>query len=178
MALTITADTDAAKQWKENFEGTARDFDQAMKTAANMAASLIQAEVRGDISRAGNFGGDWLDAVQVETEDTSGGDMRITLTLDKPGATVFENGGTIQGHPLLWLPLSSTGRIPARDYPDQLFSVNVAGKPPLLFSVADHLPKYFGVPSVTIPKKFHIREICLSTMASFHTLLASQLKVR
>ena len=50
----------------------------------------------------------------------------------------------------------------------KLFSVNrKVGGPPLLFSMRDRSPKYFGIPSVEIPKKFHISEIQTRVMDNF-----------
>ena len=59
-----------------------------------------------------------------------------------PFASVFERGVTIGGHPLLWLPIEQN--LPAKvkspkQYGKRLISVNVAGKPPLLFDAANRL---------------------------------------
>ena len=64
----------------------------------------------------------------------------------------------------------------ARDYGDQLFSVTPKTGRPLLFSLSDKLPKYFGIESVTIPKLFHLREIQQSVMANFREIFEKALK--
>src|SRR5690606_16192623 len=78
---------------------------------------------------------------------------------------VFEFGATIHGKPLLWIPLSfatdAQGKN-ARDYPGRLFRVDRAGKAPLLMTRRrgqEAEAKYFGKESVTIPRKFRLREI-------------------
>jgi hypothetical protein len=79
---------------------------------------------------------------------------------------VFEEGRIIRGNPLLWIPLSfadDAQGVMARDYPGQLFRIDRAGKSPLLMASGGPggkaQPKYFGRESVTIPKKWHLREI-------------------
>jgi hypothetical protein len=59
--------------------------------------------------------------------------------------------------------VSYSGRLRARDYPKQLFRVERAGKAPLLMTPGGKgqpaEAKYFGKEEVTIPKKFHLREV-------------------
>lgn len=149
-------------------------FEAAFATARNMVASMLRDEVRDEIASAGRFDSEYLEGLTVEVDDES-----IRLTLDAPGADIFANGGTIEGNPLLWIPISGTDAqgIQAKDYGDQLFSVNrKAGGVPLLFSVKDRAPKYFGVPSVTIPQKFNIPEIMERVMGDFPEIFADALK--
>src|SRR6185369_5307318 len=156
MALQFSVNFNVDK-FQKGLDEVGTDLQNAMRTAINMAASMIQEQTREDIMKAGKFGETYLAGLTVRVEGNS-----IKTRLDAPGASVFQNGGTIKGRPLLWLPISGTDAVGtrARDYPGKLFSVNrEAGGPPLLFSVSDHAPKYFGVPSVHIPKKFHLSEI-------------------
>jgi hypothetical protein len=162
LEFSVKIDADA---FKSSIDDTADRYEEAFATAKNMIASMMLSEVTKDIQSAGNFGGKFLSGLSVTVD----GDT-ITTTLDAPGANVFEEGGTIHGNPLLWLPISGTDAegIQASDYGDQMFSVNrKAGGPPLLFSMRDRSPKYFGVPSVEIPKKFHIGEIQTRVMDNF-----------
>ncbi len=153
---------------------TVRDrYSQALAVAKNMIASLMLTAVRADIQSAGAFKGPFLEKVTVTVEGDS-----IKTTVDAPGASIFETGGTIHGKPLLWLPISGTDAegTQARDYGDQLFSVNrKSGGVPLLFSIKDHAPKYFGVPSVNISKKFHIAETEQRVMESFPDIVEAAL---
>jgi hypothetical protein len=160
--FTVTIEAD---QFKTDFEKVGENYETAFHTAKNMIASMIETESKADMASAGNFDGRGL-TVTVD------GDT-ITTTLDIPGADIFETGGTIHGNPLLWIPISGTDAVGtrARDYAGGLFSVNrKAGGPPLLFSMADKSPKYFGVPSVFISKRFHLEEIQLSVMENFKSV--------
>ena len=163
MTLKLSIETHS-DQFKANFDNVAEKFSVALATAKNMIASMIRTRSEMDIMAAGNFGEDYTGALKVEVE----GDT-ITTTLDAPGAEIFETGGTIHGNPLLWIGISGTDAEGTRpsNYPDGLFSVNRLTGVPLLFSVSDHAPKFFGIPSVHIPKKFHLGEIQLSVMDTF-----------
>ena len=72
-------------------------------------------------------------------------------------------GATIRG-PLLWLSIEAN--LPAgvrspRKYGGRLVSVNVAGKPPLLFDAGKRElgPLFVGVRQVNIRKRFDLRHI-------------------
>ncbi len=170
MQISFTVKTDA---FKTGIDNTRDRFDQAFATSLNMVASMMKEAVTNDIAGAGKFGSDYTDQLSVTVEGT-----KITTRIDAPGAALFERGGVIHGKPLLWLPISGTDAegIQASNYGDKLFSVNrKAGGVPLLFSVKDHAPKYFGVPSVTISKKFHIAEIEQRVMAGFREIFDNAL---
>ncbi len=171
MEMSIEIDTDA---FKKSIDEVRDRYDQAISVAKNMIASLMKSAVTADVQGAGNFGNRFLQGLSVTVD----GDT-ITTKLDAPGALIFEKGGVIEGKPLLWLPITGTDAvgIPASSYGDQLFSVNrKTGGAPLLFSVKDHAPKYFGVPSVTIPKKFHIEETEQRVMDGFKEIFEEALK--
>jgi hypothetical protein len=164
------------KEFQAGLDEFGSDLQSAFNTAKNMAASMILDQSRTDIASAGRFGSSYLKGLTVKVEGNS-----IKTQLTSPGASVFQTGGTIHGKPLLWLPISGTDAVGTRahDYPHKLFSVNrKAGGPPLLFSVADHAPKYFGVPSVHIPKKFHLSEIQLRVMQNFATYFNTALRAK
>lgn len=135
---------------------------RAIRDTALDLAFDIEREVRADIRRAGKFGSRWTDGF-VATPSEGGGRIRLRITMQVPYWTVFQEGKVIEGKPLLWIPLdfaTDAKGIRARDYPGQLFRVDRAGKAPLLLAAGSPAqPKYFGKESVTIPKKFHIREI-------------------
>jgi len=173
MTFSVTTDTVAPIKFQQNLAGLGDRIETALATAMNMAASMIREQTEADITSAGKFSSEGLSV----TVDDNG--KTITTTLDMPGAALFESGGTIRGNPLLWLPISGTDAegIQASDYGDKLFSVNrKAGGPPLLFSVRDHAPKYFGTPSVEMPKKFHLEEIQQSVMENFRSFFDTAFK--
>lgn len=181
MAFRIVADTVAAPKFKQNLAGLHDRYAKAFTAAMNMAASLIKQQGDADIERAGNFGGRWTQGLHVNVEGQGGalGRMRIVLTHDQPGAKLFEEGGVVQGDPMLWIPLSFSDAkgIRASEYPGGLFSVTrSSGGRPLLFSVADKLPKYFGIESVTIPRKFHLRDVQKSVMRNFRQIFDNEFK--
>lgn len=168
MEFSLKIDTD---EFEKSIDKTRDRYEQAFAVSKNMIASMMKTGVEADIRGAGNFGSEYTIEVKVE------GDAVIT-TVEGPGVEVFENGGTIHGKPLLWLPLSGTDAvgIQASDYGDQLFSVNrKTGGVPLLFSIKDRAPKYFGVPSVNIPKKFHIEQIRDRVMENFKDIFEGAL---
>lgn len=172
MPLRIVADKAASIKFKQNLAGLGDRMQAAFSAAMNMAAAMIKQQGDADIRSAGNFGEDWTQSLHVNVEGALG-NMRVVLSIDDDRATIFEEGGVIKGNPMLWIGLSGTDAegVPASQYPGGLFSVNrKAGGAPLLFSIADKLPKYFGTESVTMPKKFHLNEIQASVMSNFRAL--------
>jgi hypothetical protein len=170
LEISFTLNTDA---FKRSIDDAAEKYEAAFSTAKNMIQSMMITEVLTDLQNAGNFG-KISDSLSVTVDGNT-----ITTEIDAPGAMIFETGGTIHGSPLLWLPISGTDAegVQASNYGDQLFSVNrKAGGVPLLFSIKDRAPKYFGVPSVTIPKKFHIGEIQERVMSNFTDIVEDALK--
>lgn len=170
--MKLTLDTKVAQQkFKQNLAGLGDRIEAAMTSAANMAASMIEDAAKADIAEAGNFGGRWVDGLHVAIEGTAK-NMIISMTHDIPYAGVFEEGGTNVGRPLMWIGISGTDAegVSPSNYGDKLFSAKSAAGTPLLFSVADKRPKFFGTPSITISPKWHLREIQLRVMENFRTL--------
>lgn len=136
-------------------------FQRALGKTARAARDEIKQRGDVDISNAGNFGRRWLDGFK-STILLKGNQYTIRTSSDTVGFNVFEFSATIRGKPLLWIPLSFAGDaqgVLARDFPGGLFRVDRKKGKPLLLSVKDRKPKYFGTPSVRIPRKFHIRDI-------------------
>lgn len=177
MVFRFKAEKVAAPKFKQNLAGLHDRFQAAMTAAANMAASMIETQGRADIAGAGKFGDRWTRGLHVNVEGTLGR-MRISMTHDVDYAGIFENGGKIEGNPMLWIPLTGSGAegIRASQYGDRFFSGVSRSGTPLLFSMSDKLPKYFGVESVTIPKKFHLAEIQKSVMANFRQIFDAAFK--
>lgn len=160
--IRITLDNQqAGAQFKRSMQRNAENVRLASRETAVTAAAQITVEGRRDISAAGNFGTRWTDGFQASLTE-GGGNILIRVTMAVSYWTVFQDGKVIHGKPLLWIPLSFASDakgIRARDYPGQLFRVERLGKAPLLMSGKPATAKYFGKESVTIPKKFHLREI-------------------
>lgn len=151
------------------FLAMAERINRTLTAAMNIAAGMILDKGKADIASAGNFGGRWTDGLKMNVEG-SAPNMRMYMTHEIPWAGIFETGGVIQGSPLLWIPLSGTDAqgIRASAF-GGLFSARYPRKsgPPLLFSIADKKPRYFGVSSVTIPKKFQLTDDIVSVMSNF-----------
>lgn len=178
MTFQIAVDKVAAPKFKQNLAGLHDRFQAALSASMNMAASMIKRRGDADIQAAGKFGQRWTAGLHVEVE---GGlrNMRISMYHDIDYAGIFEKGGVIKGAPMLWIPLSFSDAkgTPAGEFGGGLFSVTrKAGGAPLLFSMADKLPKYFGIESVTIPKKFHLAQIQKSVMANFRQIFDAAFK--
>jgi len=167
MTFRIALDKPQAAKFRANLAGIGDRVENALRAAANMAAALIEERAKADIAGAG-FGGSWVSGLHV-TVDGGLKNMRISMEHDDPRVGIFETGGRIEGNPLLWIPISGTdaAHVRARDFGGGLKSGHPKGHPPLLFSQSDGMPKYFGVESVTVPKKFRLREIQTSVMENF-----------
>jgi hypothetical protein len=163
--IRVNIEGDAGKQFKRSMSRNAAAVRIATRETAFQIAAEITDLGRRDIANAGNFGGRWLDGWQA-TITEGGGHIVINVAMSTEPPMrywrVFQDGKTIQGKPLLWIPLSwadDAKGISARDYPGGLFRVDRLAGAPLLLSYDTKEPKYFGKESVTIPKKFHLEEI-------------------
>lgn len=150
----------------------------AAQQAARMAADDMVNQGRADMRKAGNFKSErWQKGLQARVSYQSRSDITIRLVHAVFYWHVFQFGATIKGRPLLWIPLDfakdAQGKS-ARDYPGKLFRVDRKGKAPLLMS--DTGPKYFGKESVTIPKKFHLREIAAAVSRNMGTYFKKAMK--
>jgi len=132
-----------------------------VRAAARGAASdaAVEIEERGvaDIEAGGNFGERWGDAFFAKVTE-GGGNIKINVGFDNPELfywRVFEEGATINGKPLLWIPLPGTPKgLWARDYPGALFRTKRKSDGlELLGDAATGEMKYFGKPSITIPSQ-------------------------
>lgn len=166
----------AEKTLVENMAKIADGINEAIPASLNAIASMIKQAVANEIADAGAFGSDWADSLHVDVDDTKG-NMRISMYSDKDGFDLFANGGVVKGNPLLWIGLSGTDAegIRAKDFPGGLFSVQPKNGHPLLFSIADKKPKYFGIESVTIPQKFRIDQAVESVMGNFQQAFSNEM---
>lgn len=115
---------------------------EAATAAVKEAAEVAKTEGRANIAQAG-FGKKWQNALRADFFPKRGISMRpAALVRHKiPYATVFEEGATIRGKPLLWLPLPNVplGRggkpLTPKQYISRigpLASIKRPGKRPLL----------------------------------------------
>jgi hypothetical protein len=156
VTITITGGS-ISERVSKNIDATIEQVNTAITAAMNMCRSMIEEQARSMISGSGNFGGRWIDGLHVPLDN-----MRISMSHDIPYADIFETGGTITGHPLLWLPIG--GGPPAGS--ESLVSAKGAKKP-LMLSITDKSPKLFGTTSVTIPKKWDLNGVVQNVMQNF-----------
>jgi hypothetical protein len=132
----------------------------ASLAATQRAASEIEDQGRDNIRAAGSSA-TMQDAFHA-TVTTSRAAITIRVTHDVPYWIDFEEGAVIHGKPMLWIPLSFATEaqgVRAKDFPAPLFQVNrKSGKAPLLVTTGGR-PMYFGKQSITIPKKWSLRDI-------------------
>jgi hypothetical protein len=150
----------AGLQYEVDQQAHGKACVDSMKLAATETATTIEQRGRTDISSAGKFGRAWTSGFHSKPKSIGHG-VEVVTTMSGRGWRIFQEGRTIHGRPLLWIPLSGTdakGKAKSR-YPDPLVQVQNRAGLPLLISRRDNRPKYFGKESVTIPKKFHLTEI-------------------
>lgn len=153
----------AGQQLERSLKKNATAMNAAMMAMANQTAQTIETRGRADISSAGRFSGRWVSGLHAKVT-RGGANIRLAVSHDVSYFSVFEYGKLITGRPLLWLPIGGRkGGVGeagyARNYPGRLFKVTRSGKLPLLLDTESKAVKYVGLPSVRIPRKFHIRDI-------------------
>ena len=161
-------------------EPVAKAAVAALRETANDSVQ----EGRANIAAAGSGfqHAQWLSGLKYRMVGaTKGGEASFdakAIVFHKYGiAGVFEQGATIQGKPLLWIP-TTRGGPPASRSGKKLVSATVRGQP-MLFDAGDRdrerKPLYIGVPSVRIPKKFRITEIVKEHAARIAEVFSEQL---
>ena len=121
---------------------TTRRASDTVKTkmagAMQKAQQAILNQGRQDIQSAGKFGSRWTDGLTADIEEE---EKMISITVREavPYWRVFQDGKTIRGQPLLYFK---------------------PGVPILNRKGQQTNPEVISVPQVTIPKKFHLVEIC------------------
>jgi len=165
----ITADIPA---WLQAIRDKEKPVAEAAVMALRETAANAVQQGRKDIAAAGRTKG---------ASEGGAASLNATATIfHRYGiAEVFEYGATISGKPLLWIP-TTPGAPPPKKSGKKLVSVNIAGKPPMLFDAADRdrhkKPLYVGVKQVRIAQKFHIRDIVKENMKHMGELFIKDFK--
>ena len=163
-------------KWLKMIREKQRPVAAAAMGALVQVANDAVAEGRKQIAATGRFGAPprtlirtqdtWITGLKARMKDAKeGGQPSLqakALVFHSVGlAGLFEYGATISGKKLLWLPIKPGGPPPRRSG-KALVLATVNGTP-MLFDAADRRrdrkPLYIGVPTVRIPKKWHIIEI-------------------
>ena len=144
-----------------------RKINEAQAGAVQDAAELAVTQGQANVAAAG-----FSSQRQVKSKfyPNPGGDPAALVYFYMPFVHVFERGARIGGKPLLWLPIEQNlprGIASPRQYGKKLVSVNIAGKPPLLFDAQNRLlgPLFFGTRSITIRKRLDLKRIFFSAAA-------------
>ena len=169
-------DRQVGRRYRVTMEQHARRFRRAELLAAQDARDEMLRLGRANIASAGRFGRRWTEGLRGDVRRR--GDVIIEMYHDVPYFPVFQFGRIIRGRPLLWIPLShatDAHGLRARDYPGGLFRVDREGKAPLLLSLKDREPKYFGKERVTIPKKFQVLEIMRAVASQIRRFFIARL---
>ena len=155
MTIALNYGPSLAPQFKALVDGFAEKTVAATQAATQRAATEIENLGRENIRAAGSSTR-LQDGFHAEATDTT-----ITVTHEAPFWIEFEEGRVIRGRPLLWIPLSFATEaqgVKARDFPGLLGRVDRAGKAPLLIAPGGR-PMYFGKETITIQKKWNLRDI-------------------
>jgi hypothetical protein len=133
------------------FKRDGRDFDevvsdfaklqgQAAQEAIKDVAAYMIAKGRANIAAAG-FAGGLENTLNVSTSFSSNRDV-ARVSHGVPYAMVFEHGATIEGKPLLWLPLPGTPKtIGARKMTAKLYEQEIG---PLFYVKGGKYPMLYG----------------------------------
>jgi hypothetical protein len=196
-------------------------WKDAVHSAAQKAlvetAERIKWEGRASIAQAG-FSDKWQNALRVDVYPSKSGGGSIYVRHNIPYAMVFEHGETIQGDPLLWLPLPSCPSVIGGRHPTpSVYQQNIgklqyvrgrnhpllvgktatppkAPPPPGVIRLSGprvekvsalragaknggyDVPMFFGVPSVTIAKKFDVLGVVERAYADLTKSFSAHLK--
>ena len=167
MELKLTFDNEKiGQQLNKNMGKAGQQMREAMRGAANDAAQEIMARGADDIENAGNFGSRWQDALDSEVSETQRTFNVETKMVGGPPVSywrVFEYGATItpKNAKHLWIPFSGTEGTDVwpRAYDGDLSYFVTPNGLPILKDKDTNVFLYHGHDSVTIPQKFHLREI-------------------
>jgi hypothetical protein len=157
--------------WRKLMREKAQPLLDASILALRETAANSVFEGRRNIASAGRFGRNWQRDLQFRMIGT-GLETKAIVFHKSALATVFESGATIRGRHLLWIPVTP-GMPPPRRSGKRLTFARVRGHA-LLFDADDRdrhrRPLYFGVPVVTIRKKWRITEIVEEQVKKFAAL--------
>lgn len=159
MELRLKLDgEETGRKLKQNMDKAGQMARNAMRGAADDAADEILFRGAEDIESAGNFGERWQEALNVDiTESQRTIRLDVKMTGGPPVSywRVFEYGATIFAHNnkgLLTWPNTSA------------------------FSIDGKVPLFISKESVTIPQKFHLREIIAQVSKELRSYYAEHMK--
>lgn len=190
MALTITYRINDG-EFSRAITGIENPIASAATAAMRQAAEIIKRDARVSMA-SGGMSKRFQDAFRVDVYPSSGDSISPAAHAYHKirYAGIFEEGATIKGSPLLWLPI--TGALPTqggrpvrinqyRRSRGRLVSLRRRRGPPLLGAPVGSdgriVPVFVGVPAVTVGKKFDVTAVINSVANQFESLYSSNLKV-
>jgi hypothetical protein len=169
----------AAKSNDEVFKKTRRDLIAAAQGAVKDAAAQAVKEGRAHLATAGFSAPRWQRGLTSKFLKQNP-EKPARLVFHRLGfLSVFEQGATIAGKPLLWVPIKENlpGKVHSpRQYRRKMSSVTIGGTP-FLFSPQD--PKKFlfvGVRQVRIRRRLRLRAIFERAAAKLPEFLRERLQ--
>lgn len=167
--MKFNVKTTKDKDWRAIVEEQRQEWADPAAAALKETVSAAKQEGWTDVLRANPFLRESAfmqnirEGLQVffsGTEGLPGQEPKAVIFHRMKIASVFEQGGTIEGKPLLWLP-TRRGDPSPRQSGKKLVSATVRGQP-MLFDAFDRdrhrKPLYVGVRRVRIRKAFRLRE--------------------
>ncbi len=171
------------------------DFRQALKSNLDQMAKALTGAMgetalaaknaaRANITSAG-FSPKVSNAMRANVYPAQGVSLSpAALVFNKISySQIFQTGGTITGDPL-WLPIEANlpgGSVKwtPRRYAQsvgKLVSVNIPGRPPLLFDAKRRVPVFVGISQVTLRKRLSVDEAVAGEAAKLPERYAARLK--
>lgn len=178
MKLTLSREQAAFAQLLDNQR---KQIDKRKEDAVKDVADQAVKQGRANISAAG-LPARFATALTKRFYANRGtGNPAALIYHKKWFSIVFERGASITGDPLLWLPIERNlprGINSPSEYGGKLVSVNVAGKPPMLFDAGDRSlgPLFVGVRSAVIRKRLDLYRIFASAAERLPEALDQRLK--
>lgn len=172
----------ASGQFDAAMAESTKDLSAASMATAQKGAAIAKREGRANIAAAG-FSQKWQNTLTTIVYPQKGDSTQPSILLySKIGySNIFEEGGSIFGHPLLWLALPTAPKMIGRNratpslyisHVGPLFPIYRAGKRPLLAAKVrtgqkgkrggiqfKTVPMFVGVDEVTLGQKFAIHQV-------------------
>ena len=159
MALRFRTRSDFGRAFEAEIQKASKPVTDAALAALNDAAKFAVERGRQNIRSAGRFRGNWVTGLRSRVYKNKGLDAAALIYHSIGVAGIFEEGGEIEGTPLMWVPLG--GRKALMRAAKNVSSINLPGRRPLLVGDVQgkRIPIAFGLDVARIRKRFHIAAI-------------------
>lgn len=186
MALSIRFQSKSG-EFSQSVTSIQEPIAAAATGAMRDAAEIIKRDVRSEM-KSGGMSTRFTNAFRADAYPKGGQSINAAAHAYSkiPFAGVFEEGASISGKPLLWLPIEAnlprgTTIRSFRQGGGRLVTIRRKSGPPLLGApIGDNgrlVPVFVGVPRVDVEKKFSVARVMQSTANKIESLYAKNLKV-